>query len=488
MALLVSLNLASLHRASGAEINNAKFSNTTYQYQKALGKSEEPMIPGPQLFQPSSRLTNTNRHDLPTISECAVHLELLEVFHALRDRVQQSTDLDKTFSIKPNTRTVYRKRYSSAKRKYESYTATVRDTTFETRRKNKWPWFLELAVGRFTRWIRMVNRMSFSSSDSQNDNEPSGLGPLPPVDVLMVWHAFLLNPVDFDFYCVKHRLERVRKAPLPWQQIHEAIDSRDWSYRLPKAQKDWLEKQADFTPDLFETLVDVGKRESHAKHVLSQYGSSSKTSPFSLLKYIDTPANYAFVEVVQATKSEALRNEPLKKNVERQFKFVEKMHAHLWIRSPAVEGTLRRAIDRYEKFLQLFRDYPATTLVPTLDVDLVWHTHLSDPEQYRTSLNERAGRMVSHDDKLGKSFLHTRFDNTHELFQIAFGQQYNVCLCWDCEAVTSAMEAFAANDDMDILDDINCDADSIVKKVESDVRYYRAVEIARRKGVALPVR
>ncbi|KNG82872.1 hypothetical protein ANOM_008522 [Aspergillus nomiae NRRL 13137] len=488
MALHVSLNLASLHRASGAEINNAKLTYTIYGYQKALDKSEEPIIPDPQLFQPSSCLTSTNQHDLPSISKCAVHLELLEVFHALRDKVQQSTDLDKTFGIKPNKRTVYRKRYSSKKRKYESYTATVGDDTFSIRRENKWPYFLELAVCRFTRWIRVVNKMSCSSADSQNVNEPSGLGPLPPVDVLMVWHAFLLNPVDFDFYCVKHKLERVRKAPLPWQQIHEAINQRDWSYRLPKAQKDWLEKQADFVPDLFETLVEIGKGKSHAKHVLSQYGSSSKTSPFSLLKYVDTPANYAFVEMVQATKAEALRNNPLKNNVERQFKFVEKMHAHLWIRSPAVEGTLRRAIDRYDKFLQLFRDYPTTTLVPTLDVDLVWHTHLSDPEQYRTSLNARAGRMISHDDKLGKSFLDIRFNRTHDLFQMAFGQQYNVCLCWDCEAITSAMEAFAANDDMDILDDIDCDADSIVKEVENDLRYYRAVEIARRKGVALPVR
>ncbi|GMF78306.1 unnamed protein product [Aspergillus oryzae] len=412
---LVSLNLASLHRASGAEIISAKFSNTAYHYERARDKSEEPLIPDPQLFQFSSHSTST---DIPTISECAIHLELLEVFHALRDRVQQSTDLDNTFGIKPNIRTVYRKRYSSQLRKYESYTVTVKDTQFETRRKDKWHYFLELAVGRFTRWIR----------------------------------------------------------------THEAINSRDWSYTLPEAHKNWLEKKAEFKPDLFETLIELGKRESHAKHVLSQYGSGSKTSSFSLLKYIDTPANYAFVEMVQATRASALRNKALKANVERQLKFVEKMHDHLWIRSPAVDGTLRRAIDRYEKFLQLFRDYPKTTLVPTLDVDLVWHTHLCNPEQYRTSLVERAGRMVNHDDKLGKSFLDIRFDKTQELFQIAFGQQYHVCLCWDCEAVSSAMEAFVANDDMDIIDDVDCDADNIVKKVEEDVRYYRAVEIARRKG------
>ncbi|KAE8376788.1 hypothetical protein BDV26DRAFT_282393 [Aspergillus bertholletiae] len=484
---LVPLNISFLHRASGTEIINVRYSKTTSLYQPALVLSEEPIIPDPQLFKPLSHQTSTNRRDLPTINECAVHLELLEVFHALKYKVQQSRDLDNTFGVEPNTRTVYRKRYSSTLRKYESYTARVKDTTFEQRRKEKWEYFLELAVGRFTRWIRRANTMTFSGTDSETGG-PFGQGPLPPIDVLMVWHAFLLNPDDFDFYCVKHRLERIRKAQLPWKQIHEAINARNWSYSLPKAQKDWLEKEAEFAPDLFEMLVEVGKSGSHAKHVLSQYGSGSKTSPFSLLKYADSRANYVFVEMVQTTRAEASRNKPLKANVDRQLKFVEKMHAHLWIRSPAVEGTLYRAIDRYEKFLQLFRDYPKMTLVPTLDVDLVWHTHLCNPEQYRTSLVERAGRIVNHDDKLGKTFLDIRFGKTNELFQITFGQQYEVCLCWDCQAILSAMEAFAINDDIDIMDDVDGGADSVVKKVEDDVRYYRAVEIARWQGRRLPVR
>lgn len=190
---LVSLNLASLHRASGAEIISAKFSNTAYHYERARDKSEEPLIPDPQLFQSSSHSTST---DIPTISECAIHLELLEVFHALRDRVQQSTDLDNTFGIKPNIRTVYRKRYSSQLRKYESYTVTVKDTQFETRRKDKWHYFLELAVGRFTRWIRTVNMVSLSGANSQNENEPSRLGLLPPVGKSIFLSYMFLNPSE----------------------------------------------------------------------------------------------------------------------------------------------------------------------------------------------------------------------------------------------------------------------------------------------------
>lgn len=55
----------------------------------------------------------------------------------------------------------------------------------------------------------------------------------------MVWHAFLLNPDDFDFYCVKHRLERMRKAPLPWQRIvrfHSLTIDRPTEYILIKVK------------------------------------------------------------------------------------------------------------------------------------------------------------------------------------------------------------------------------------------------------------
>lgn len=65
------------------------------------------------------------------------------------------------------------------------------------------------------------------------------------------------------------------------------------------------------------------------------------------------------------------------------------MNGQLWIRSPALSGTLRRATDRYAKFLHLLKrkapplgeDGSGKTIVlgaiivPTLDIDLVWHTH-----------------------------------------------------------------------------------------------------------------
>jgi hypothetical protein len=181
MALFVPSHIASLHRASGAEIRSFKFENR-YQYRtaSATDRSQEPKIPAPQLFKSLSDSTppDSDQPDLPNISECAVHLELLEVLHTLHEKVLQSTALDDTFGYKPVKKTVYRRQYSIAKRKYEPYAYTVGDEKFATRRMAKWPNFLELSVGRFIQWIQIVDRMSFSS---ESTNTSLGLGLLPPL-------------------------------------------------------------------------------------------------------------------------------------------------------------------------------------------------------------------------------------------------------------------------------------------------------------------
>ena len=41
-----------------------------------------------------------------------------------------------------------------------------------------------------------------------------------------------------------------------------------------------------------------------------------------------------------------------------------------------------RAITRYGQFLDLARRDPGATLVPTLDIDLIWHVHMLSPRNY----------------------------------------------------------------------------------------------------------
>ena len=50
-----------------------------------------------------------------------------------------------------------------------------------------------------------------------------------------------------------------------------------------------------------------------------------------------------------------------------------------------------RAISRYADFLQLARDHPREVLVPTLDIDLIWHAHMLSPLDYRDDCHALLG-------------------------------------------------------------------------------------------------
>jgi len=168
--------------------------------------------------------------------------------------------------------------------------------------------------------------------------------------------------------------------------------------------------------------------------------------------------------------------------VTRQLSFVDKMEWALWIRSPAFEGTLQRAVDRYSKFLRLFKWYPNTMFVPTLDIDLVWHTHQLSASHYRAATIKHAGRFIDHDDKLAQPTLDTGLDKTKQLFRIRFGKEYLVCTCWDCEAILSTVTEPPRDGEAPL------DMDAVAQKVADDVTYYRATEIARRAKKPLPIR
>ena len=46
------------------------------------------------------------------------------------------------------------------------------------------------------------------------------------------------------------------------------------------------------------------------------------------------------------------------------------------------DAWIDRAITRYGQFLELARKDPGATLVPTLDIDLIWHVHMLSPRDY----------------------------------------------------------------------------------------------------------
>ncbi|KAI7887152.1 hypothetical protein K492DRAFT_189568 [Lichtheimia hyalospora FSU 10163] len=61
---------------------------------------------------------------------------------------------------------------------------------------------------------------------------------------------------------------------------------------------------------------------------------------------------------------------------------------------------IARGIRQYHKFLGLMKRYPGETLVPTLEIDLAWHTHMLHPQIYRAFTIKKLRQYINHDDNI----------------------------------------------------------------------------------------
>ncbi|EKG13038.1 hypothetical protein MPH_09858 [Macrophomina phaseolina MS6] len=122
--------------------------------------------------------------------------------------------------------------------------------------------------------------------------------------------------------------------------------------------------------------------------------------------------------------------------VVRQGTFIEKMHNIGWLFSPALYSTAARLVTKYSNFFKIMALFPSEMAVPTLDVDLAWHTHQTSPSSYYSySVATCHGVFIDHDDKVEEAKLDESFEWTSKIYQRIFRQPYSECTCWYCEAV-----------------------------------------------------
>ena len=245
---------------------------------------------------------------------------------------------------------------------------------------------------------------------------------------------------------------------------------------------------------------------------------------------------------------------PLLAQGQEADRFPARMANIFWLRSPGLQGTMERAGARYRQFLGLFRDLEldpdsedggsddgdaAATitansnnpnaakqsesshqrqlplLTPTMDIDLAWRTHLCSPARYAASCcRMSAGRDLIPHPHAGKDFekgvLKEGFLAARILFEGRYGEEYNPCLCWECEALRGAvlgeggkgLGETSGGDDVEVglgggggsrkkvgkrgEEDAEVDFDKVAKQALWRVKYYKAVELARRKGEGVP--
>lgn len=124
--------------------------------------------------------------------------------------------------------------------------------------------------------------------------------------------------------------------------------------------------------------------------------------------------------------------------VMRQGVFVSKMYKLDWLHSPVAPKIMDRIYTKYTRFLRMMRFNPDQMFVPTLDVDLAWHTHQLSPLVYYNACTKWGRKFIDHDDKIREDKLGEAFEFTSKAYQDAYGLVYSECTCWYCEAVRSS--------------------------------------------------
>lgn len=466
---------------------------------QAIKQTSRQQIPGPS-FEIASRRTSG---PLVSIAQVQGHLRLLRAFHNLRVIVEECKD-----------------------RRIPAFAAQMD-------KESRWIWFITLAIDRFERWVKSLQFVPLEKFISKH---------FPPIDVWMVWHAYLLNPCWYEEDCerllilqqlrllntsvvasinigklVKNQPSASRMAT--WhKQTGSFFDPFDAMEELTHKQMEcprcrtrvfvpfvndngtgYSEQQfsamcplpgcrlkitkgnlavAKFVRDLTELedgsqnymagslFFGNGKRDPRrAKEVKDQLTQSSQFCRKSRGSFdqriarldweneIKENVGYSW-PVLKDAITVALRDQPeatrtkilsayeddspfsinLISAVLRQGIFTKRIDELGWL----IPGTfkegdklqlLEHALLRYHCFLDLTAASPNLMAVPTLDIDLIWHSHQLMGGRYGVDCDIYIGRRVDHPLATEESILSTALDDTCRAWQSRFHIPYMQCGC-----------------------------------------------------------
>ncbi|KAF8886972.1 hypothetical protein BD779DRAFT_1673001 [Infundibulicybe gibba] len=383
-------------------------------------------------------------------------------------------------------------------------------------KERRWTWFVGIAVERFERWCLALTPGMSAKKPLGQDLQ------IPPLDVIMVFHSYLLNPLWFWEDCSRFpeldalgdiagllgktlEMAGVFTAPptfaairqwiamtsTPFDYLESAADLRTRTIYCPKCSGSVSAAlmNADGTGYLQEkfsmtcphcSFASITKESLAVRQICRDLISQDSCRRSSLAGTLYTPAGlnstraqlikqlimrspklrrpngkdkracsdsewllhmtakvkYSFKHlriimasnmranggrllgrILSAYSDDKIFSVDLTGAVLRQGSFITKMHDLGWTEPQFFdrredEVALEHTIARYHAFLDLMASSPASFFVPTLDIDLAWHTHQLTAEHYKAFCMEYVGRFIDHDDKVEAGQLSSAFDIT----------------------------------------------------------------------------
>ncbi|KAG8904961.1 hypothetical protein FRB99_000963 [Tulasnella sp. 403] len=454
-------------------------------------------------------------------------------------------------------RTFYnlREEVLSRARKFDSVPTQSRDRVVggNPSPEEAWHLYLVRAVWRFELWLSKVLGSPRRSGQSQETWwNPKDL---PPLDVILVWHAYLLHPRTYYEDGIRYNSTLLRRGSFPLHEVARMFESDDhhvpgsqaqerayrWEsctgqpwvlstsvndddpalatiqIRCPSCQEplaaNWRDETgagwaqqgfrttcsncgmvvnkeamgvAKFCDDLYKVAQSPGGRTLATMHLDEATGrpsiSSAQLFNRNLLDgvkksaFVPSPRAYAgnvlkwsMEEVTKRARigfqtklvlkkhqGTALRESPpeglqrllaaytipgpysidLVGAIKRHMRFVDKMVEFGWTEygrfgndSDESVAPLRRAVAQYHAFLDVMSYNHDEFMVPTLNIDLAWHTHQLLWVEYRESTTRFLGTVVDHDDAVEQENLASAFEKTSRLWTNRFNVPYTICGC-----------------------------------------------------------
>ncbi|KDO21014.1 hypothetical protein SPRG_13942 [Saprolegnia parasitica CBS 223.65] len=108
----------------------------------------------------------------------------------------------------------------------------------------------------------------------------------------------------------------------------------------------------------------------------------------------------------------------------RQLDFVQKVcpNVEYWLN----DDVLASSLVRYRQFIEAVRTKKAgEMLVPTIEIDLAWHTHMTMQQEYIRCSSKALGFVMDHDDTVAGPSLTNAFAATRALWSSTHGAAYS---------------------------------------------------------------
>ncbi|KAL8707038.1 MAG: hypothetical protein Q9225_007863 [Loekoesia sp. 1 TL-2023] len=491
----------------------------------------------PDITAGFSRLNLAQRQSAkPIRDQCIAHLKLLECFHELRETVATTDGL---YGIWDD---------------FVPSNLTERDQAalLTKIREKRWSIYVAQAAKRFELWWTHCaepksTMMKSSDKETSPDTWKRNISMiiektnLPPIDVLMVWHTFMLNPRDYLGDCIRYGKRGLWANGFPWDAVNACIDNDSFEYETRKEAHEFFKSRTGKPYDAFKmpskvkikclicrepiacpwTTCDhsllwtgslpgeggLGFAEkgfskacpschflvNHEKlkgrnfyidvlrlkqndtpmpgtlldhngmfgqsHSLSQYERfpNRLLNPDLLGNWIIMGVNpkvqkqgeLGDLEVIRTHIENGLKDRTIVRRatgspsrsrlkrperiairrmmscywdnhsmfsidlvgaVIRQGVFIEKMHAIDWLHSPSIGATMDRLLIKYSRFFDIMGKHSDRVSVPTLDVDLAWHTHQLCCKSYYAYATAKTGTFIDRDNKIDENRLPDAFE------------------------------------------------------------------------------